>query len=624
MNKRTILDECVDAAGSINAPGTGLPELPSYVAPELCIGTMSLTEIECAKISDNYQDSLAAENLNVSGAPLNIFKLLGIHEQGKLIDLTGNGEAIASSGIATNAFDAMADEWVSDEWKDINSTLNNVSGRAFIGYDFGTRKTTYGQPESGKGIPENQHITSFRITQGEAQENRALQVRIERSVGKFSVNPLKIQSTNNIGTGSFSNFIEGVNAKEGYYMLFADSPTQFTVAFKSTARTEVLGIATVDKQFNSLLGSFTIRNGSIPFQTGDALTVPVEMEWLRVDVVNLPNLPTPITVRIKQSAPSRYWRIIPTSFAGGLGENQWIVKKLELFDFQATRLDDIQDPLLMENRDRDYAKSSIQIKASYSPFDAMSELSKFGFQIADVYSFNVSYASMIHALGRPIVVGDILELPAEVQYDHNLRPVRRFLEVSDVGWAADGFTTAWKPIIYKFQAQQLIPAQEHRDLLGTIDTQKYIIDDGKFFEGVDQIQTAPKTVTEANYQDALDAVPEKGTNIREAASGTNRFQRPGSYDGVGLYVSDGLPPDGAPYKSGFKLPDVSEANDLDFFRLEYDPKLKIPARLYKFSIVKNKWMYVETDNRSIRSSSTPSQKEIFKLQNTQSPSKPIK
>lgn len=618
MNDRLTLDQCIDAAGSINGsnPGNGLPIIPTYKAPDICVGTFSLTEEECAANADLYQQTLAAENLNVSGAPVNIFKLLGVHEQGKLIDLIGNGEPIGS-GNPGKAFDALQDEWISDE------RGMQVAGKAFIGYDFGIRKTSFGQPETGKGPGNNQSITSFRIEQGFNQANRALQVRVERSNGTFSVDPLKVQFTGN-GNGGVGDFYEGVNPEEGFFMLIAESTTQFMVAFKSGTGTKILGVADVNTQFNSLIGSFTIRSGSIPFAVSDVFTVPLQMDWYRVDVVNLPNTPAPTLIRIKQSAASRYWRLVPTSFAGIQSNENWIVKKLEMFDFQATRLDDIQDTLLMENRDRDYAKTSIQLKAAYTPFDAISSLSSFGFQMADIYAFSVSFAIMVAALGRPIVVGDILELPAEVQYDHNLRPVRRFLEVTDVGWAADGYTTGWKPVIYKFQAQQLIPAQENRDLLGTVDTQKYVVDDSTFFSGLEQIQTAPLTVTEANFQDALKDVPEKGTNIREAASGTNRFKTPGTYDGTGLYVEDGLPPDGNPYTEGFKLPDVAGIKDNTFFRLNYDPKMNIPARLYKFSGIKNKWIFVETDRRSDRQSYKPSQQAIFELQNTQSPTKPIK
>jgi len=335
------------------------------------------------------------------------------------------------------------------------------------------------------------------------------------------------------------------------------------------------------------------------------------MNWYRADVVNLPDSAAAAFIRIRQSSPARFWRVVPTSFNGVAANQPWEVDKLELFDYQATSLDDVQDQFFLENRDRDYATKSVQFKVAYQPFDAISDLSKFGFQISDTYSFTTSFATMVKALGRPIVVGDILEVPSEMQYDHNLRPVKKFLEVTDTSWAADGYTTSWRPVIYKFQATQLIPSQENRDILGTADTQKYVVDDGTFFDGVEQIQTGPLTSSEASLAEALTAVPQKGTNVREEASGVSSNNKLGSYDGRDLYVEDGFPPDGQAYTEGFKLPDVGSATDGQFFRLEYDPALKIPARLYRFNAVKNKWMYVETDRRAERNSLRPSQQSMF-------------
>jgi len=629
---RTTIAECVDAAGSFNSPITpnsGLPYIPplnpgtitnppqgggTYVPPEFCGGTFRITQDACFGIENVYQDALASESLNISGAPLNVFKLLGNHEQGKLIDLVGAGRAIGSSIGVANIFDELAEGWTSSF-----KGLEVLQKPAFIGYDFGIRMTSFGQPENAPGAPDAQHITSFRIKQGSDPNTRALQVRVDRSDGNFSVDPLKIIANPPRTSGGVGGFHQGINSRHGAFMLFAESATKFTVMFAGSSTSTILGEATVGVQFNSPEGSFTINPSSVPYKPGDSFMVPVDMEWKRVDVVNLPNIDAPALIRIKQSAASRYWRIVPTSFAGAAKDQPWVVDKLELFDFQATRLDDIQDPLFMENRDRDYAKASIQIRAAYTPFDAVSDLSKFGFQMADIYSFTVSFADMVRALGRPIVIGDVLEVPSEMQWDQNLRPVRKFLEVIDTGWAADGFTSGWQPVIFRFQAQQLIPGQEHRDLLGTVDTQKYITDDFRFFEGTEQIQTAPLTVTEANEAEAVRAVPEKGTNIREQASGTNRFNQPGSYDGVGLYVEDGLPPDGAPYESGFKLPDVAGRKDGEFFRLEYPPQQNIAARLYKFSIVKNAWQYVETDRRAQRSAHRPSQLAILNLDTTLPP-----
>lgn len=601
------LEQCPDAAGSFNNPTTenpaGLPAVSAYVLPDLCVGDYSLTSPENASDSA-YQEQVAAENLMVSGAAVNVFKLLGIHEQGKLIDLTGAGMPLGGIG-AVNAFDELAGSWVSQQ------TGADVRNSAFIGYDFGIRKTSYDAPEVLPEANMLEHITSFRITQGDVPSTRVLQVRVDRSNGGYFVDPAKIEFSG-VGNGGISNFTPGVSVMPGLLMLTALSPTTFSVLFTAET-TSVLGVAIVGQRFNSNVCSFTILNGTIPFATNDFMTAPIDLQWLRVDVVNLPNTNIPALIRIAQSAPSRYWRLVPLLFAGETTNDPWVIQKLEFMDYAATRLDDIQDQLFMENRDRDYAKTAIQVKAAYTPFDAVTDLGKFGFNMADVYTFTTSYAMMVKWLGRPIVVGDILELPSEVQYDHNLKPVRKFLEVSDVSWATDGFTTTWRPILYRFQASQLIPGQEHRDLLGTVDTQKYIIDDGSFFEGVQQIQTAGLTSTEATTQESLEAVPRKGTNTAEVASGTNRFNQPGSYDGVGPFVEDGLPPDGMQCEVGFKLPDVGGASDGDYFRLEYDPKLKISARLYKFNGVKNKWIHIETDRRGERSSHKPSQLSILNM-----------
>lgn len=604
----TTLQDCADAAGSLNNPSdpTVLSSTPNpYTPPDICVGDYNLTDAQNAAAANEYQEKVAAENLMISGATVNVFKLLGIHEQGKLIDLTGSGAPLGGSG-AVNAFDSIAGDWSSAQ-----TGLSVLTDPAYIGYDFGARVTSFNEPES---IPETsilQSITSFRIQQGSNPSTRALQVRVDRSDGEYFVNYSNIQFTG-VGTGLFTQFAAGVQARPGLLMLIASSSTTFTVMHTGVT-TVVLGTATVSVRFNHPICSFLITVGATPFVITDTFTIQLELKWKRVDVVNLPNTDTPALIRIHQSAPARFWRLVPLSFAGVSSNDSWVIQKLELMDYQATRLDDIQDTLFMENRDRDYAKQALVVRAAYQPFDAISDLSKFGFSIADIYTFTTSYALMIRSLGRPIVVGDILELPSEVQYDHNLRPVRKFLEVSDVSWSAEGFTTAWKPVLYRFQASQLIPGQEHRDLLGTIDTQKYIVSDATFFDGIEQIETAPLTVTTANQKEAEEAVPLKGTNVREVSSGTNRFGQPGSYDGVQPYVEDGLPPDGAPCEVGFKLPDVGTATDGQFFRLEYDPKLKIAARLYKFSAVKNHWIYVETDRRSVNSSHKPSQRKLLTM-----------
>ncbi len=604
------ITSCPAGAGSINDPtnpGGGLPTTPvtpnPYVPPEFCTPDYNLN----SNGDDAYQEAVADGALQISGAPLNVFRLLGVHEQGKLIDLVGNGAPLNRSG---NAFDTLVGNYVSPQ-----TGLAVVTDPAWLGYDFGTLKTSYGAEQYGPPAPNAQHITALRITQP-TTGRRALQVRIERSIGNFSVDPTKVLYTG-VGNGTFTGFTAGIRSETGSFMITATSSTQFSVFFIGNS-TVLLGVLTVGDRFNSDRGSFMVSQGSTPFAPGDMFTVPIEQAWLRVDVVNLPDDSSANTVRIRQSSPSRYWRIVPISFSGAPTNEPWEVEKVEMFDYQVTRLDDIQDPLFMENRDRDYAKTATTIKVTYQPFDAISDLSKFGFQIADTWIFSTTFASMVKALGRPIVIGDVLELPSELQYDHNLRPVRKFLEVIDVSWQADGYTTNWRPIIYRFQASQLIPGQEHRDILGTVDTQKYIVDDGSFMDGLQQLQTDTLTVTERNTEEAKQAVPENGSDISEIRSGTNRFGTPGSYDGRDLYVEDGFPPDGQPYTEGFKLPDPAGISDGAYFRLNYDPAMKIPSRLYRFSLATNSWKYVETDRRGVKNSHKPSQRQIFETTTTMS------
>ena len=605
MSSRLPITSCPDGAGSTNnpdnpgggiGPGGPTPQNP-YVPPEQCVGEWDLT----TSGDDRQQEQYVEEQLSISGAPVNLFKLLGNHEQGMLVDLVGNGQALNGSAAV---FDSLAPAWTSPQ------TGTAVVGQAWIGYDFGTIQTSYGQAAYAPDQNNAHHITSFRITQPTAGR-RALQVRLDRSNGGYKAGALVFTSMGApAGKGTMTDITAGPQARPGLVMLTANGPGSFSVFFTGES-TELLGIALAGQRFNSNILSFTVTLTPTPFEVGDMFSVPIELDWYRVDVLNLPDTADPVLVRARQSSPSRYWRLVPLSFSGVLDNEPWEVQALELFDYQSTRLDDIQDPLFLENRDRDYANQSVQLKAAYSPFDAISDLSKFGFQIADVYTFTVSFAAMVRVLGRPVVVGDVIELPSELQYDHNLRPVRKFLEVTDTAWAADGFSTQWRPLTYRFQASQLIPGQEHRDLLGTIDTQKYAIDDATFLDGIEQIQTQPLTVTEAVNEEARQAVPEKGENAREVASGTNRFRNPGTYDGVGVYVEDGLPPDGLPYEEGYALPDVAGQVDGAYYRLNYDPKLNIASRLYKFSGTKNRWIYVETDRRATRSSHKPSQREVL-------------
>ena len=88
-----------------------------------------------------------------------------------------------------------------------------------------------------------------------------------------------------------------------------------------------------------------------------------------------------------------------------------------------------------------------------------------------------------------------------------------------------------------------------------------------------------------------------------------------------LYIESALPPGGAPYGEGFTLPPPAGVTDGEYFRLYYPPETNIAARLYRFSAVKNRWIYLEQDKRGIQSSITPSVRKILESSTKQPLSK---
>lgn len=504
-----------------------------YIPPSLNIGNWQLQDgTNCGAADSNMIEQYVAETLNIAGAPINVFKLLGIHEQGILIDLTGSGYPLSSGTAAgsniSNAFDVNLSTWQSVQEGDAVTSVP-----AFIGYNFGTKKLANGREKYNPPAPIIQHITTIKIKQSADPLNRASQIKVERST-------------------------DGIN-------------------------------------------------------------------WIRVDIVNLPNTGNLETIPLKQSVPSTYWRIVPTLFAGVTSlTSHWEIEQLQLMNYQSTALDNIQDIFLQENRDRDYSQSSIQMKCYYQIMDSIGDLSKFGLDIMDQYTFSVSFAQMVEQLGRPIVIGDIIEVAPELAYDQNLMPVKKYLEVTDCAWAAEGFTPNWRPTLYRFQAQKLMATQENRDLFGTFNN-NFNVDDGSFFQKLSQVNTAAFSSSDVIHAKASDAVPETGEDATEqastyinsngdtvqlgpsqASSHASDFKAATAYDGRQVYVEDGLPSDGASYTEGFVLPDVTLATDLEYFRLNYPPNTKIQSRLYRFSALKNRWLFLEQDRRGEYSSHKPS------------------
>ena len=584
----------------------------TYTPPPLCIGDFTLQNPASMAADSNTMASYAAENIEIAGAIINVFMLKGVYAQGLLMDLTGAGSPLSSGSSAgsdvSNAFNISGLGWSSAQ-----TGHNVVTTPAYIGYYFGTKKTPTGQEKYDPPVSIVQQITTLKIQQGANSQNRVTQARIERSDGSLSSN----LTFTGAGNGQLISLRPGWNPRESNIFVAANSLNSFIVTSNTYG---YAGTATVGQDFGCQDVLFRIQPGTTPFQVGDAFNITLSLNWIRVDVVNLPNTPNLETVSIKPSAPSPYWRIVPILFSGDTTDS-WDVIKLEMIDYQATQLDNIQDPIFMENRDRDYSTSSIPLKCAYQPMDSIGDLGKFGFSIMDQYAFTCSFARMVDLLGRPIVIGDIIEVTPEVMYDPQLKPIKKFLEVVDCAWATDGYTPQWTPLLYRFLANQVLPGQETKDIFGTPDQLAYTIDDGSFFCNVGtnpitgaSIQTTPSTITDTIKAEIMDAVPETGQDPTTIASGMPEVPTPQGVPGAGrgqtdqmdMYIEDGLPPDGLPFTEGYVLPDNTVSSDGEYFRLNYASELNIPPRLFRFSLAKMRWIYQETDLRGSYSSMKPS------------------
>lgn len=462
-----------------------------------------------------YMDDLTQEALEIAGAQVNVYKLLGVHEQTRLVDLTGSGNAI-SGGDQPNFPKENAFTTSATEWRSLQVGAAAIAASAYIGYDFGEIKIPNGRTRYGNHAPVLEHITSVKIKQSSHPTRRVAKVRVERS--------------------------------------------------------------------------------------DDGL------KWYGVAVLTLPNDDALNTLHFKHSVPTRYWRLRPIGFVGTDCES-WGVQALEMFDYSVTHISNIQDKVLLENRDRDYSDSPTTLKGYYELVNVGTDLSRFGIEIpTSQYTIRVNFTACVGILGRPIVIGDIIELPSETQYTPDLKPVKRWLEVTDVTWDSASYTPGWRPTMLSVTAQPAFASQETQDIFG--DLSKSVDSSGLFSTDVGNSSVFQdfSTVSQTIAAEAKIQVPERGSEgsntIREfepeereqaTKEGFPHLNRLGLAR-TSIYVEDAIPQNDQPFTEGPTFPPSPKNGD--YHRMTYEGMAKdIPARLFRWSTTKNRWVYLETDRR---------------------------
>jgi hypothetical protein len=115
----------------------------------------------------------------------------------------------------------------------------------------------------------------------------------------------------------------------------------------------------------------------------------------------------------------------------------------------------IQDLLLLENRDRKYDPSIYRIRGLYNVQNIDFNLSQFGLFIDnDTLFMTVHINDFINYIGRKPLSGDVIELPhlrdefALNDFDISLP---RYYVIEDVGRASEGFSATWYPHLYRLK-----------------------------------------------------------------------------------------------------------------------------------------------------------------------------
>jgi hypothetical protein len=145
----------------------------------------------------------------------------------------------------------------------------------------------------------------------------------------------------------------------------------------------------------------------------------------------------------------------------------------------------IQDLLLLENRDRVYDDDVYVLRGVYQQQDIDFDLTQFGlFLNNDTLFISFHYNDMIDFFGRKLMNGDVLEIPNLKDYNPlnpNKLPLPKYYVVQDAAFGAEGFSQTWLPHIWRVKATPLNNQQEYKDVLDKPAVSENIWDPGNFY-----------------------------------------------------------------------------------------------------------------------------------------------
>ena len=273
----------------------------------------------------------------------------------------------------------------------------------------------------------------------------------------------------------------------------------------------------------------------------------------------------------------------------------------------------IQDITVLENRDRKYDPSIVDLMGCYQIQEAGFDLTQFGAILNnDIIYLEFALNDHIQKLGRKLMVGDVLEavhLRDEDPLNQSSDPIPKYYVVQDCTRPVTGYGSTWFPHIWRAKCGPIADTQEFRDII-----HNNKIDTSLSWQDAFGIQT----VTGTGVDDLTGADPNEGagsastlnkeleisrTITRAAAEKVKKrnffirhlYMRPANTkvrDGLLTWImnDDMVPPNwtGDFLPSGITFPQTPTDGDY-FIRTDYDPETLFLRQNGCWAIVQNDW-----------------------------------
>ncbi len=312
--------------------------------------------------------------------------------------------------------------------------------------------------------------------------------------------------------------------------------------------------------------------------------------------------------------------------------------------YNSDSVNNIQDLLFLENRDRKYDSDVYLLRGVYNLQDTDFNLSQFGlFLQNDTVFITFHINDTVEKLGRKLISGDVIELP-HLKDEYALNDfsfaLKRFYVIEEVTRAAEGFSVTWYPHLYRAKCKPLVDSQEFKDILdgvagegsdqtlrdimstyekemqittavldqaevdaprsGYDTTRHYMLQkdsDGRpELVTVDSTQILASAETQATGEDGVADTNADGTSVYLNPTASTIHQSP-EYNGPMIGDGDGIPPNGAPFTASIAFP-VNPTVGQYHLRTDYQPK-----RLFRFN--GTRWIKVEDVTRMTMSNLGP-------------------